>query len=59
MKKHGKSPEEGPCDRKEAGSMAASSVAQYFKSKDWKIVSFFPNSVCRKKDSSKKDEKAK
>lgn len=34
------------CDKKAAGSMAVSSVASYFKDKGWKIVSFFPNTLC-------------
>lgn len=34
------------CDDKAAATMAASSVAGYFKDNDWKIISFFPNSSC-------------
>lgn len=36
------------CDAQAAGTLAASSVARYFKDKQWKIISFFPNSVCAK-----------
>lgn len=33
-------------DDKTASSMAASSVAKFFKEKGWKIISFFPNASC-------------
>ena len=33
------------CDEKNAATLAASSLAQYFYEKKWKIVSFFPNAV--------------
>lgn len=29
-----------------AASLAASKVIQFFKQKEWKIISFFPNSPC-------------
>ncbi len=32
-----------------ASTLAACSVAQYFKEKEWKIISFFPNSKCCQK----------
>lgn len=38
----------GSCDRQEAGSAAASSLMQFFKQQNWKVVSFFPHSKCRK-----------
>ena len=34
---------------KNASTLAAASVAQYFKEKNWKIITFFPNSPCAKK----------
>ena len=34
------------CDKKAAASLAASSVMHYFQAKKWKIISFFPNSIC-------------
>lgn len=34
------------CDDKAASTMAASSVARYFKENRWKIISFFPNVDC-------------
>ena len=40
----------GPgCDPKEASTLAASSLVHFFKQRDWKIVSFFPNSPCARK----------
>lgn len=37
------------CDAKESSTLAASSVAQFFKENNWKIISFFPNAECIKK----------
>lgn len=34
------------CDDKTAGTLAASSVARFFKDHHWKIISFFPNADC-------------
>lgn len=36
----------GVYDSKNASSLAAASIMHYFRERDWKIVSFFPNAVC-------------
>lgn len=36
-------------DDQAAGSMAAASMAKFFKEQNWKIISFFPNTPCSKK----------
>lgn len=33
---------------KNASTLAAASLAQFFKEKNWKIITFFPNSPCAK-----------
>ena len=37
------------CNQEDAATLAAGSVAEYFKEKNWKIISFFPNSQCAQK----------
>lgn len=37
-----------PCDKYTASTLAASSIMQYFGARNWKMISFFPNSVCVK-----------
>ncbi|MBR3603917.1 MAG: hypothetical protein IKL48_04475 [Elusimicrobiaceae bacterium] len=32
--------------QEDSATIAASSLAQYFKDKNWKIISFFPNTKC-------------
>lgn len=44
--KEKKSKQKGTCDGKEASTLAAGSIAQYFTENNWKIISFFPNSPC-------------
>ena len=41
---------ETSCDPKEAASLAASSILNYFKEHKWKIISFFPNASCVGRD---------
>ena len=49
------------CKQEDSATLAASSIAQYFTSNNWKIVSFFPNSPCAHKNvpSNKEDSHSK
>lgn len=44
------------CDNKTASTLAASSVVRFFKERNWKIISFFPNTpCCEKKNKNEKE----
>ena len=34
------------CDAKTASTLAAASIMHYYRERNWKIISFFPNAVC-------------